>query len=684
MQEMKDWEDSGFWRKSIFVAFLLSIPFSIRKVFFVVSPLGSLGFNEYSDISLYLSDVLFLIFFLCILLENKISKLSTSYWKNLFHVEQVALLLIAPVFFVLWTGLSIYWAKSETLALYSFFKVTEGYFLYLTVILWSVPRGTTGTGLSMKICSTWNKLRKKIIINLFHVEQVNENTMNIPRQTLIQNFWYFVKYCSTWNNTQVVMLAMIFSGFIQSLFAIFQFLLQRSLGAIYLKESIFLASDPGVAKIVLSGKTLVRAYGFFPHPNVLAGYLGLTILITVVYPYLFRKNLFHVEQMTQKSYFVPRGTRLSLDYFLNTLCSTWNKVYRSFFLFHVEQKQLLYRFVLAVQIFGFLFTFSKVAFIGLIIALSYILYVLFHVEQNMDYAKSVPRGTTGTGLSMKICSTWNKLRKKIIINLFHVEQVNENTMNIPRQTLIQKFWYFVKYCSTWNKYSKENKPNIKNNLFHVEQRIYSLTFLIIIFFGLLFISQVNFKYFFFQPLYERLYLSQEIYGIAKEHFIFGLGAGQSVFMMQKYFSEDLASWQFQPVHNLFLLIFSETGFIGLILFGLFLFQLLTLRKYVPRGTRIDWRYFSNLIYSTWNSRDNTSESDLFHVEQISKHFRYVPRGTIVKQDILVKLFLSAILFILWISLFDHYFWDIQQGQLLLWLFLGLFAAQKLSLVIDKK
>jgi hypothetical protein len=45
---------------------------------------------------------------------------------------------------------------------------------------------------------------------------------------------------------------------------------------------------------------------------------------------------------------------------------------------------------------------------------------------------------------------------------------------------------------------------------------------------------------------------------------------------------------------------------------------------------------------------------------------------------------AAILFLGVVSLFDHYLWDIQQGQLLFWLMLGLFSSSRLlSDNIDK-
>jgi O-antigen ligase len=97
--------------------------------------------------------------------------------------------------------------------------------------------------------------------------------------------------------------------------------------------------------------------------------------------------------------------------------------------------------------------------------------------------------------------------------------------------------------------------------------------------------------------------------------------------MQKYSTVFLANWQYQPVHNVFLLIWSELGIIGLVLFILFLWKVFRANNTVPRLPADE------------------------------------AGGTPVFKAILLGL--TIIMF------FDHYFWDIQQGQIILWMILGL-------------
>ncbi len=95
-------------------------------------------------------------------------------------------------------------------------------------------------------------------------------------------------------------------------------------------------------------------------------------------------------------------------------------------------------------------------------------------------------------------------------------------------------------------------------------------------------------------------------------------------------------WQKEPVHSLYLLIGDEVGIPGLILFFIFLARLL----------------ISNIKY------------------QISKN---IENGKAVKRTLSIKnsVAVSFLLSLLLLGLFDHFLWDLPQGQLMLWLVIGL-------------
>lgn len=74
----------------------------------------------------------------------------------------------------------------------------------------------------------------------------------------------------------------------ESLLSIAQYLNHGSLGGVlYLfGERFFTAQTPGIANASLGGELVLRPYGTFPHPNVLAGFLVTTLSIIL----LFTKN----------------------------------------------------------------------------------------------------------------------------------------------------------------------------------------------------------------------------------------------------------------------------------------------------------------------------------------------------------------------------------------------------------
>ena len=99
------------------------------------------------------------------------------------------------------------------------------------------------------------------------------------------------------------------------------------------------------------------------------------------------------------------------------------------------------------------------------------------------------------------------------------------------------------------------------------------------------------------------------------HPLAGVGIGQFVFEeFQKH--PDLEGWEYQPVHNVYLLVFSELGAIGLALFILWL-----------------------LLILEWGSRKECN----------------------TKLLLTYNVFCCIVLLYFLIFLFDHYFWDIKLG-----------------------
>lgn len=85
-------------------------------------------------------------------------------------------------------------------------------------------------------------------------------------------------------NLHVFLNVFLFAIFLQSIIAIFQFILNHSLGLKLLGESPLSADLSGVAKTVINGAKHIRAYGTFPHPNIFSLFLVISGVINI---YLF-------------------------------------------------------------------------------------------------------------------------------------------------------------------------------------------------------------------------------------------------------------------------------------------------------------------------------------------------------------------------------------------------------------
>jgi|SRR5581483_1158333 len=93
---------------------------------------------------------------------------------------------------------------------------------------------------------------------------------------------FFGWYTAIFSNRHRQAIANIFSLtiIVEALLAIVQFLLQRSIGGLFyfLGERTFSAQTPGIANARINGGLLLRAYATFPHPNVFAGFLVLSMI----------------------------------------------------------------------------------------------------------------------------------------------------------------------------------------------------------------------------------------------------------------------------------------------------------------------------------------------------------------------------------------------------------------------
>ena len=528
-----------------FYLFLMTSTLSIRKVIYFYKINNS--FNEYTGVYIYLSDIFLLLTFISFILyhnkyllsrlisiiqflaakkralfkfkyaSNNVSTIvprgTIVSLKKIYTIVIKNYLVIFPLVIAFFSFISIFWSTNFVIASFRSIKLFE-FILFYFYILSIVPHGTIDNITHTKQFGFEQKEKNKLSKNSQHAN------------------------CSTWNNLKKFSYIIIIAGIIQSIIGISQFLLQQSIGLFWLKESIISTVIPGVAKVILSGHVLIRAYGLFPHPNIFGGYLVFSIIIT-----LFVKKVINVTEKKEHE----SGHSLAVN--------------SNYQLFHVEQLLLNRTFtniILTIQGIALLLTFSKSAILALTIGLFYIF-----SKQNF--------------------------------NMFHVEHIRRKIL-LACAILILSFLLV--------------KPDI-----------YSL---------------------FIKSLQERSFYLNVSRGTILSHPIIGIGAGQFVFQLLKI--PHIQDWQFQPVHNVFLLIANEYGIFIAVGFALFLFKLFTTENCsTPASTR------GNDRSSTRGGWNNSEKSILL----------------LYAKGILLSL--------IFIMMFDHYFWDIQQGQIMLWLILGLIA-----------
>lgn len=123
------------------------------------------------------------------------------------------------------------------------------------------------------------------------------------------------------------------------------------------------------------------------------------------------------------------------------------------------------------------------------------------------------------------------------------------------------------------------------------------------------------------------------FNLVRSHPLFGVGVGNQILAGLQaglYQNQGLKeSWQWQPAHNLYLLVASETGLVGLVLFIGFL-----------------WSVFWPAVRRFWEER---------------------------KGEPGLELFFPLILGVSWLAfgMVDHFFWDLESGELMFWLTLAL-------------
>ena len=333
---------------------------------------------------------------------------------------------------------------------------------------------------------------------------------------------------SGWINVRAVFLILIFLGVFEAVLGFSQFALQKNIGLSFMGEpylprlvtSIAPAGVPaGIAKIDLYGGKLIRAYGTFPHPNILAAFLLLSL--------------------TSLFYFWVRNTFKWRGFFY---AGVGRKMSKEFWIY--AARELLLGIGIFMVSLGLLFTFSRAAWLvamGLFIAFS--IFTFLKRESRRQAVKL-----------FFLC-----------LAVGYILSVNFGVLMASRA--------------------------------HISLKEPAVTY--------------RFRY------------NEVAFEIIKNHPL-GIGIGNQVIYSVKnqlYQKFDMrALWAWQPVHNIYLLMASEIGVLGLLAFLSFVFIL---------------------------------------VFQVLRNFSL---------EAITALSLLGVLLLL--GLTDHFLWTLQPGRIMLWLVIG--------------
>lgn len=341
------------------------------------------------------------------------------------------------------TGLTIIWAYSASLGLYYFVKILEG-----IILVWVIA----------KVNFSWTKLA----------------------------------------------LSFVAAGVIQAGLGVFQFFSQEVIASKWLGISNHLPSNLGDFVIEIAGQRWLRAYGSLPHPNMLAVFLVICLIILAGL-YINNKN---------------------------------------------KKTALIYFVFFIIISAGLFFTFSRTAWLALAIA------VLFWAT--IAFGKKIP-------------AEFNFNLLKLLTILFIV---------------------FIILTAVF--------PDLVFTRLGGGERLEK------------------------QSVQERIDYTKQAYAMIKKHWLLGVGIGNYTLAVQKEMNPDLASWSYQPVHNIFLLSSAELGVMSL-LFWFIVFYLVYKRFKEPGGLEM------------W-----------------------------------IVIFFISFLVLLIAGCFDHFLWTLHFGIILFWLILGIF------------
>lgn len=201
-------------------------------------------------------------------------------------------------------------------------------------------------------------------------------------------FFYIIKNINTAKKIIFTLFCFIGTGFMQAILGILQYLKQSSLGLKMFGEVDLAPTIQNVAKIDVNGQKFIRAYGTFSHSNVLAGFLFVAIIFTLIFVILILHQRSISANLSSKVPNVPRGTFLSSQEPRTVFHEEHFKVFGLNMPSFVASLPF-FIFILCILFLGLLLTFSRTVWLTLGVSLSFIIIFLYLLL--LDFIKPIIR-----------------------------------------------------------------------------------------------------------------------------------------------------------------------------------------------------------------------------------------------------------------------------------------------------
>jgi len=241
--------------QTIFYLLIFSLPFQLRVV---LQSFGIKTLVEFNSSFLYFTDilvvVLLVLFFVRYLANQSFRDFLKERWRTIHESDPLYIFLIA---FFIFTLLASFPPRSLGLSFYQIIKIAEFLLFFVYIVL------------------------------------------------------AFKQYSLT-----AVLKTFIASGFVQAIIAFLQFTFEKSLSLKLLGEAVLAPDFPEVVKVFVERFFVLRSYGTFPHPNLLAIFLVIVVFFTL---YLILKKRFFADYPNPE--FLPKEEERNLfkDSFIRVL-----------------------------------------------------------------------------------------------------------------------------------------------------------------------------------------------------------------------------------------------------------------------------------------------------------------------------------------------------------------------------